>query len=159
MKKSIFVIAIAFISSLVIAQEKTIADVPKKVSEAFSIKYPSAEITKWKNVKAGYVAKFSFEKKKYLAYYSTDGEWKKTEMKINLTSKLPDAIKKALHKSDYASWTIRDIKHVQEPGKNSYTMHVHDGNKLSADRHDAFKTDYLLSFSDVGELIKKQKIN
>lgn len=159
MKKSILVIAIAFFSSIVIAKANTNADVPKKVSEAFSAKYPAAEIKKWKTVKADYVAEFTLEKKKYLAYYSSNAEWIRTESKISLSTKLPDAVKEALHKSEYASWSISEIKQIEKPTKNIYTIHVHDGNKLSADHHDAIKTDYLLSFSDIGELVKKQRIH
>jgi hypothetical protein len=159
MKKSILVIVIAFFSSLVIAQAKTNAEIPKKVSEAFSAKYPSAEIKKWKAAKGDYVAEFNLEKKKFIAHYSSTGEWIKTESKIKLSNNLPEAVQDGLHKSEYASWSINEIKQVEKPGKNVYTIHVHDGNKLSSDHHDALKTDYLLSFSDTGELIKKQRLH
>jgi len=159
MKKSILVIAIALFSSIVIAQAKTTVEIPKKVSEAFSAKYPSAEIKKWKTAKGDYVAEFNLEKKKFLAHYSAGGEWIKTESKIKLSNNLPDAVKEGLHKSEYASWYINEIKQVEKPGHNIYTIHVHDGNKLSADHHDALKTDFLLSFNDTGELIKKQRLH
>ncbi|HLK28125.1 MAG TPA: PepSY-like domain-containing protein [Puia sp.] len=157
MKKIFLVIAIALVSNIIVAQNNK--EIPQTVITAFQSKYPSAEIKKWKTGKEDFVAEFNLEKKKYRAYYSSNAEWIRTETKIKLSSKLPQPVKTALHKSEYASWYINEIKQIEKPGKNMYTIHVDDGNKLSADHHDALKTDYLLSFSDTGELIKKQRIH
>lgn len=159
MKKSFLVLAIAFFSSVVIANAKGTTEVPKNISVAFTAKYPSAEIKGWRTAKGEYIAEFVLEKKKYRAYYSSDAEWLRTETKIKSSTKLPGQVREALHKSEYASWYITEMKQIEKPGKNVYAIHVNDGNKLSADHHDAVKTDFLLYFSDSGELIKKQRIH
>ncbi|MBS1918014.1 MAG: hypothetical protein JST87_17220 [Bacteroidetes bacterium] len=74
MKKSILIIAIAFISSIAVAQAKNNGEVPKKISEAFSQKYSSAEIKKRETRKGDYMAEFNLEKKRFLAYYSANSE-------------------------------------------------------------------------------------
>jgi hypothetical protein len=158
MKKTVLILLIAFLSAGITAQGNNFNAVPQKILSAFQLKYPSAQVKKWNMNNDGYVTKFFLNKKEYLAYYTADADWVRTETKIKWTWKLPAAVKTALHSSEYASWYVDEMKQVETPGEHKYMIHVDDGNKLDSDHHDAFKEDFMLYFSANGELIKKEKL-
>lgn len=154
MKKVMLLMVVAVFSITIKAQANSSKNIPKKISEAFSSKYPSAQVGKWKFDKENYVAEFNLDKKKYCAFYASDGNWIKTETKIRWTWNLPKVVETAFYKSDFASYSIHGIKEVQTPTEHFYEIHVNDGIRLDSD-HQQFAQDFIICFNPDGTLIKK----
>ena|ERR1700743_16190 len=158
MKKLIALIAIAMLSETMIAQAHSAVTPPQAVSSAFSTRFPGAKLKKWEQRKEGYIADFRLNGKKLFAYYASDGKWEGTELPIKWTKNLPSAVREGWNKSDYAAWYVLDIKRIDRPEGPLYTLHVNNGSLLDSDHHDAFLEEYVLFFSEKGELVRKDKM-
>lgn len=154
MKKFIALIAIAIFSKTMTAQA-TIP--PAAVSTAFTSQFPKAQLKKWEERKEGYIADFRLNGKKLFAYYAADGTWKGTETPIKWTRNLPEAVRKGWDHSEYTAWYVMDIKKIETPEQPLYALHVNNGTLLDSDHHDAFLEEYVLFFSENGELVRKDK--
>lgn len=157
MKNVLILLIVAVMSQSMTAQGDSNLIVPQKVVAAFTTQFPNAHLKKWEQRKEGYIADFRQEGKKYFAYYAEDGVWRGTESPIKWTRQLPAAVKEGWKASEYYSWYVEDIKKIQTPERPLYVLHVDNGTLLDADHHDAFREEYVLFFSEKGELVRKDK--
>ena len=140
------------------SQQKAGDAVPQATIVAFNAKYPNARAVNWKVAKDDIEVTFKTEDKKYHAFYTTGGDWVKTERKISWPKNLPVAVKKSLQTGEYAAWFVDEMKEVETPGQRVYIVHVDDANVLKIADPYLFKDDYQLSYNETGELIKKEKL-
>jgi hypothetical protein len=154
MKTMIFpILAIAFLQD--VNGQTAVEKVPEKVLNSFSAKFPDAKVRNWKIEDNDYVAGFIFDHNKSSAFYSADDSWLKTETKVRWMKNLPDAVKKSFYQSEYATWAIDEIGHIQTPDQHVYTILVNDGNLLDSDHYDVFKQNVMLYYSPQGQLERK----
>jgi hypothetical protein len=157
MKLLTFTLYILSFSANMLAQKKVANGIPQNIAPAFNTQYPQARVLHCKIITGGATVTFKMNDKKYCAFYSASGDWQKTERKIK-PWQLAAAIKNTLHNSEYAAWYIDDVKEVSTPGSHVYLVHVDDANVLTITDAYLFKDDYQLTFSETGELIKKEKL-
>ena len=131
---------------------------PQNIAPSFAAKYPNAKIKKWEMRNEQYIVDFTDDRNKCAAYYSPGGGWIKTEVSIPWTKDLPMAVRKSVQNSGYGQWRVDGIKEVMTAGQPLYVLHVDDGDSLDSDHYDAFKKDYMLSFTADGILKDKEKI-
>jgi hypothetical protein len=141
----------------IVAHTRNTLVVPQPVVTAFTNRFPNAQLKKWEQRKEGYIADFRLSGKKIFAYYASDGTWKGTETPIKWTKNLPAAVKEGWKNSGYYAWYVLDIKKIETPEQPLYTLHVNNGSLLDSDHHDAFLEEYVLFFSEKGELVRKDK--
>lgn len=99
--------------------------VPDAVLASFSKEYPQQLAKRWEMKHDTCVAEFTMSKKKQSAYYFTDGNWIKTEIKLPWTKDLPEPVKSSWNKCAFNSWQIEKIDEVKTRDKNIYTMLVY----------------------------------
>jgi len=149
MKKVLFVLVVALMTQSMVAQAGKAVAVPSVVASAFSARFPSGQLKKWEQRKEGYVAVFRQDGKKYFAYYKADGTWSGTEMPIKWTGWL---------KSEYASWYVRDIKKIETPDGPLYALHMDNSPNLDSDHNYAFGEEWVVFFSEKGEIVRKDQM-
>jgi hypothetical protein len=155
MKKIIFVATTILTVASSLAQANTI---PQNVTASFSAKYPTATAKKWKQSENNFLVTFAADSKRSVAFYSTDGNWIKTETKIKWIKNLPEAVKKSLDQRGFLRYYITNMKKIESPEGNQYLVEVNDGNTYDADRHDALTQYYRLYFDENGDLTEHVKI-
>jgi Putative beta-lactamase-inhibitor-like, PepSY-like len=158
MKKVFLLLTIAIISQSMIAQSDSTVIVPQAVSTAFTARFPAGQLKKWEQRNEGYIAVFRQDGHKNFAYYSADGAWKGTETPIKWTKNLPEKVKAGWKNSGYYDWYVEDIKKIETPDQPMYALHVNNGVKLDSDHHDAYLEEYVLFFSESGQLVRKDKM-
>lgn len=158
MKNLILYLPIVAFSQAAIGQSMRTA-APQQIVQSFSSSFPSAHFKKWKLENNNYVAEFTLDNKKSLAYYSANGHWLRTETKFKWSHNVPSVIKGAFNKSEFAGWTIYDVKEIQTPMGRTYRIHVNDGNLMSSDTYIVVPRDVLVYFSPTGELVKSFEMN
>jgi hypothetical protein len=131
---------------------------PKVIAPSFSAKYPQAKIRNWKCSGDEYIVRYEEGKDKCAAYFSTGGQWIKTEYTIPWTRDLPQAVRTSIQNNGYGIWYVDGIKKVETAGRLLYVLHVDDGSTLDSDHYDAFRDDYLLTFTPDGVLTEKVSI-
>ncbi|HVV55209.1 MAG TPA: PepSY-like domain-containing protein [Mucilaginibacter sp.] len=146
----ILVAATGVMTTSAMAQTKD-HNIPKVVITNFSAQYPHADLQKWQAKNDQYMASFKWDKHQYEAWYSPEGQWKKTDMDVKWSWDLPPAVRSSFKKSDYSSWKIDDMEKVETPFKDTYNVRVDNGNMLD-DKHYAFRSNRLLSFDLKGDL-------
>lgn len=143
-------------------------DVPSKVKEAFSKKFPNAQQVEWgKENATEFEAEFTLNSTHMSANFDPQGNWKETEVEIT-HSNLPAAVQKTL-KSDYSEAEIKHIYKVTQPGKTLFEIAVANengekyeeneeenehGEKEEADEEG--KNIHELIFTANGKLVKKE---
>jgi hypothetical protein len=131
-------------------------DLPHNIAASITAKYPDAKIKSWEMTGDQYKVKFTADRNKEISYFSTNGDWLRTEKHVALTKDLPPAVKRGFEHSGYATWYIDGINEVTAPGQVvRYVLHVDDSDLLDSDHIEVFKTDYLLYFDREGGLIKR----
>jgi len=132
-------------------------ELPASIASSFSAKYANARIKKWEQRDSEYLVNFTNGKKKCLAFYTSSGQWIKTEIALPWSKDLPLSVRESLQAHGYGSCYIDGIKEVVSAGQPVYVLHVDDGPLLDADHYDAFKKNYRLSFAQNG-VLKDQQI-
>jgi hypothetical protein len=145
MKKLAF--TLCFISGLFLIASTAHAQfrkIPGVVTDSFKVKYPSAKSVSWKDNVGSFQATFTLDNDKYVAKYSSKGEWQQSEKKITQDA-IPAAVKDGLSKSKYADWKIGTVTHRYLPGERvEYTIFVSKGDLSRRN----------LTFSSEGQLLK-----
>ncbi len=102
--------------------------IPAAVTDSFKTKYENATKVSWKDNIANFQASFKIGNDNAKAYYSSKGEWLKTERNYSIEG-LPEEIKDGLKKSKYAGWPVREILYVEEHNKQQplYRIQVRKG--------------------------------
>jgi hypothetical protein len=124
MKKSLLVLTAATLFITANAQSENRNTIPSRVLTAFAAKYPGITVKKWRLKDNDYLAQFADEKHKHTAYYDGSGNWVKTDTKYYLLHTLPDAVKKKLRSSFFATWYIEDINEIESPTEHDYVFTV-----------------------------------
>ncbi len=158
MKYLILFLPIVTLSQAAIGQSMRAA-APRQIVQSFSVSFPSAHFRKWKLENNTYVAEFTLDNKKAFAYYSPKGNWLRTETKLKWSNNVPTGVKDAFNKSQFAGWTIYEVKAIQTPLGQTFRFHVNDGNLMSSDTYIVVPRDVLVYFSPTGELVKSFEMN
>ncbi|MDB4904696.1 MAG: hypothetical protein JWQ63_3977 [Mucilaginibacter sp.] len=134
-------------------------NVPEKITEEFTAKYPQAKLKDWKIAKAGYKAEFKLNHKKHTAVYASDGTLLKTETKLSWTREMPLAVKTALKKGEYASYHVDEIKEVNAARETQYVLTIdnHGGSTMAAEGYGAWE-DYQVVFENNGTLTSVKEL-
>lgn len=103
MKTTIIMLASVLIASCADAQKLKEAEVPSKVKEAFTKKYPGAKVEKWEKENADYEAEFELNDVESSVVIDAGGNFKETEQEIK-SSELPKGI------TDYCAENFADYK-------------------------------------------------
>ena len=120
--------------------------VPAEVTDAFREKFPRAQHVSWKDKLTSFQADFEQKNQKMKAYFSSKGEWQKSEKKVDIM-KLPSDVRDGFNKSKYATYTIREIIEVDDSEKGLlYRVVVKKGDI----------TKRSLFFTDEGQLVKDE---
>lgn len=130
--------------------------VPVEVSKAFTNQYPDVRLKNWQQEKEAYVAAFRQRGRKCRASYSARGAWEATEFPIKWTRNLPDPVRVAWKNCQYAGWLVLDMKKIEMPEQNLYSIHVGEVQSLGPDDAN-IGSEYDLFFSDNGQLVKKER--
>lgn len=158
MKKVIIVLVIALLSQTMVTRAAGIK-VPAAVSTAFTTRFPSGRLKKWKQYPQGFVAVFRQSGKKEFAYFAADGDWKGTETPIRWSWNLPDPVRQAWRKSDYRAWKIEHIKKIDQPDQPLYALDVNNSPMLDADHSYIDGEEWVIFFNQRGELVRKCQVN
>jgi len=134
------------------------SQVPLEVSKAFALHYPTGHLKKWEHKNEEYIATFRQQGKKCLAYYTFRGNWEATESPVKWTRNLPEAVRAGWNTCKYMDWLIMDMYKIDKPGQTLYSIHVGQVQSLGPDDAD-IGSEYILFFSDKGQLVKKNKIS
>lgn len=114
------------------------------VKEAFEAKYPTATRVSWEKKGIYRVAEFWLNNQEIHAWFDNHGEWYMSKTELKTLSALPEEVRKAFEKSDYADWKIDDVDQMERPGSETiYIIEVEQG-----------KQEIDLYYSQEGILIK-----
>ncbi len=122
-------------------------DVPEKVQNAFSQKFPDASKVKWaKENDTEWEAEFKLDKVKYSANFDNEGNWKETEHAIK-AGELPAAVKTTLD-SEFSDYKIEEAEVSETAEGMFYEFELEKG-----------KTEMEVSIDADGKVVKKQLEN
>lgn len=111
--KSIFSLVFFVVAFSVNAQFRKI---PAVVTDAFKAKYANASGVEWKDKLSSFEADFTSNNKEMKAFFSSKGEWLKTETKHTYNS-LPADVKDGFKKSKYADLSVVDVRQIDDKDK------------------------------------------
>lgn len=117
--------------------------IPAAVTDAFKAKYSNASGVEWKDKLSSFEADFTLGNKEMKAFFSSKGEWLKTETKHTYNS-LPTDVKDGFKKSKYAEFSVVDITQIDDKDKGVQYKVVVKKNEY---------TKRNLVFSKAGQLI------
>lgn len=137
--------ALSLLPSVVQAQEADVPEskIPAAVLENYKKLFPKAETAEWDKFPEFYEVDFTENGVDKEAIFSLTGEWLITERTLPF-HKLPQAVKDALAKSEYASYKVREAAEVEMPGvKDAFGVDVVKG-----------KEEKAVYFDPTGKIIK-----
>lgn len=120
-------------------------DVPSKVNEAFSAKFPSAKSVKWDKEGENYEAEFKMNGKSYSAEFNSEGVWLETSEEIKYSA-VPEAVKQTID-SLFANKSITESELTES---NNMGQHFEIELK-SAGKH------YVVTLSLSGQLMESRE--
>lgn len=88
--------------------------VPAELQNALSSKFPNAANVKWETKSGYYVADF-YDGYETSAWFTQTGKWQMTETDIPYKA-LPQDVRTAFEKSEYASWKKDDVDKLEREG-------------------------------------------
>ncbi|GAB5522823.1 MAG: hypothetical protein Roseis2KO_06950 [Roseivirga sp.] len=105
-----------------VLSQSAAAEVPVKVKENFSKKFPTAKLVEWKLDDEVYVVTFTVDEVVKESVFEKSGKW--TETKSILTVKiLSEETMKEIAKKLPQS-TLEDVTFIEQPGKKTYEVGV-----------------------------------
>ena len=117
MKKILMLLATSILGAgYMMAQDLRESQVPESVRQGFKNKYGGSYVYEWeyKRKAKEYEAEFMLNGEKYDAYFSTSGQWLRSERDIR-RNEVPEAVYAAVRNSEYGRWEIDDIELVETP--------------------------------------------
>jgi hypothetical protein len=117
--------------------------IPAVVTDSFKGKFADASGVEWKDKLSSFEADFTLGEKEMKAFFTSKGEWIKTETKHTYNS-LPADVKDGFKKSKYADLSVIDVTQVQDSEKG-------DQYKLVVKKNEYSKRN--LVFSKTGQLV------
>jgi hypothetical protein len=125
MKRSLYLFVISLLMSA--GSFAQLRDIPAEVTDAFSKQYPGAEGVVYKDNLKNFHVHFTLTGDKYIAKYSSKGEWKESEKSTDIV-KLPQPVQDGFNKSKYADWKIKEVVVLLAPkGTEHYRIRVEKG--------------------------------
>lgn len=125
MKRSLYLLLAGVLLSL--GSFAQLRDIPAEVTDAFTKQYPGAEQVVYKDNLKNFQVQFLLSGEKYIARYSSKGEWKESEKSTDIV-KLPQPVQDGFNKSKYADWKIREVVTLLMPnGVEHYKIRVEKG--------------------------------
>jgi len=146
MKKKIILsfMSIAFCTAMS-AQKITNENVPSAVTDAFKVKFTTAEKVEWEADYDNYEASFKMNKIDVTAKFDKDGKWLVTETPVN-HSNLPPNVKGCLSK-EFDIYKENEIEKVEKPDGTNYEFKItYNG------------LEYEVVIADKGELVSKEQV-
>jgi hypothetical protein len=126
---------------------------PNKIAVSFDSRYPQAHRKGWEMQQDLCKIDFVNDRRKSSAWYTADGQWVRTEVKIPWMKDLPQQVRNSVDRSPYTSWYVDNIREEISGKGILYVLHVDDGNSLDSDHYDAFRKDRILSYTADGTLM------
>jgi hypothetical protein len=127
------------------AQKITNENVPASVSDAFKVKFTTAEKVEWEMDYDNYEADFKMNKVDVTAKFDKDGKWMETETPVN-HSNLPPNVKGCLSKQ-FDIYKENEIEKVEKPDGINYEFKItYNG------------LEYEVVIADKGELVSKEQV-
>ncbi len=117
--------------------------IPAVVTDAFKAKYASASGLEWKDKLTSFEADFKSGGKDMKAFFTSKGEWIKTETEHTFNS-LPVEVKDGFKKSKYADLSVLSVMQVEDKEKGVLY-------KIAVKKNDYNKRN--LVFSASGQLV------
>lgn len=146
MRKKIYILLPAFTMCFqMFAQKITEENVPVMVSDAFKVKFTTAEKVQWEMDYDKYEAYFKMNKIDVSAKFDKDGKWLETETPVN-HSNLPPNVKNCLTKQ-FDIFKENEIEKVEKPEGTIYDFKI-TSNGL----------EYEVVVDEKGELISKNQV-
>ena len=136
------------------AQKDAAVTVPPQVTLAFTSRFPSVLLKKWELNNEEYIASFIWNSNCSLAYYTSNGEWIKTETFIRRKKNLPAAVRQGLRESPYSSWFVDKILETQSNNQQMLTIDVSEFYNYEEGQREVRR----LFFSEEGKLTKEEKL-
>lgn len=159
--KTIFIITTVFLQfhAKAVTPEGPGGDIPEPVTHAFSGQFPNDRLKDWDidSQDKIYIARFKHGRQSWVAFYSPDGRWEKTEIPVRQRD-LPAGVRMGWRTGAFSNWYLTAIKKVERPGEPEYLLQVNNSVLLDAD-HSPLADEYLLRYSAGGSLIEKKKDN
>ena len=144
MKKFMLLVAVIFAGSLGFSQNVA---VPNAVKATFAKMFPHIEVPGWGQEDNGniWAAEFTKDGQKYLANFSPEGAWLKTEHKL-FEKEIPAVVKKSIAKA-FKAYKLNSVVIGETPEDNTYmcAVEVDDQGK---------KTIYEVLMTEKGEIFK-----
>ena len=116
-----------FLISLIIYGQTTTT--PVNVTNAFNLKYPTAQNVQWSSQGKNFKAIFLADGFNYETMYNINGNWLVTQRTISF-NELPTVVKTSLSGGKFSNWKINDVFILFYPGMiTKYSIHISkDGN-------------------------------
>jgi hypothetical protein len=156
--KSLILVAAIGILSYSANAQRMVQNIPSAVSTAFTNQYPQAHLKGWMMDKGEnqYIATFRYNDRDWMAHYSMDGNWLRSERNIRHMANLPYDVRMALRSSKYASYHVDEMARLQMPG-NGYQYRIrvdnNGGNKVAYEGGGDVDNESLY-FTQHGRLVK-----
>ena len=129
--KKIFclLLILAGIMNSSIAQDKKIKEalVPMSVVDSFKVKFKKLEIISWYEGDGNYAAEFVKGATEPKAYFTSDGHWLRTSIKVKEEA-VSAAVKKAIKNTEWKDWKMNECYKVETPEvKKLFVLHMKKG--------------------------------
>jgi hypothetical protein len=117
MKKLLYCLLIGGFVMMTATADAQFRSIPSVVTDSFKAQYPKAASVSWSDKVSAFQATFTLDNEKYIARYSSKGEWQNSTKKITKDA-LPGEVKDGLAKSKYADpeWEIGTVTTKYLPG-------------------------------------------
>ena len=146
-------VIIAVCGSLSARAQTSDSNIPAAVSSAFTAKYPSATLKKWRIKHGMYTAKATVNKKTYVVNFDAAGNWISSASKLNWPWHLPAEVKAGFKRSKYHNWNMYTVMKVEKPSGEYYRFIVDDRNhRVDIEHQNLFTERRAVEVKTTGEL-------
>jgi hypothetical protein len=152
--------AIAAIALLALVTQAQGQNIPQNVGAAFSGKYPSAKLKKWKMKDALYIASFKEDGKNASATFDQHGSWLETDLKMSGLRQLPSVVKQTYDQHKQSAWNIYAVTCTEKPSGILYQIKADDANRpVDAYHQSVVPQDWLIEIDQQGKWIAARDLN
>jgi hypothetical protein len=144
MKKIILLLLLASLCNSLPAQ---IRKIPAEVTDSFKARYPDAQQVEWRAKISDFEASFTLNGFATTAEFSSKGEWKDSEKKMNFDA-LPPTVKDGFKKSKYNDWKPGSVTFIEKKNKEPEY-------KIYAEKNSIVQKKFLF-FNQQGQLLRDQ---
>lgn len=124
--KTLKIFAIALCAtSVTMAQDLNLSDVPDNMKDAFNKAYNKATDVEWEKEMDNYKVEFDLDNRDHEVWYSASGTVLNKEQEIT-EAELPQAVRDAL-KSKYAGYRVDDVEMIWQNNATTYEVELEKG--------------------------------